>query len=191
MSTRAMKWWTAWEIRVMRTLVDLVDDDEFARWFKATRKTVRSARRRNGIIRTTQRKRQCTGVRNSPATEFVKGKRPSNARVPGTIYVRNSHGKPCKMVSSEKGRPVPLHRHNWTQANGPIPKGHVLTFIDGDAMNCDLSNIRLMTRAENATRNSLKCDRAQRSTRIWDTRRKRAAYRAAKEVYVTPFLKRA
>ncbi len=38
---------------------------------------------------------------------------------------------------------VPYHRHVWETAHGPIPKGAQITFKDGNALNCALSNLRL------------------------------------------------
>jgi len=43
---------------------------------------------------------------------------------------------------------VQLHNHIWEQANGPIPKGHVLIFGDGDFLNTDLDNLILVTRKQ-------------------------------------------
>ena len=48
-----------------------------------------------------------------------------------------------------------MHRYVWTQANGKIPRGFVVNFIDGNFMNCDLSNLRLKTRGEMAVMNSI------------------------------------
>lgn len=36
----------------------------------------------------------------------------------------------------------------WEAANGPIPKGHKLRFIDGDKLNCTLKNLELVSNAE-------------------------------------------
>ncbi len=39
------------------------------------------------------------------------------------------------------------HRLLWEEANGPIPEGHMVTFIDGDKSNFHLENLRLSTRS--------------------------------------------
>lgn len=36
---------------------------------------------------------------------------------------------------------VAKHRYIWEQANGPIPKGYSIMFLDGDYTNCDLDNL--------------------------------------------------
>ena len=40
------------------------------------------------------------------------------------------------------------HRIVWEEANGPIPKGYKLTFLDGNKQNCSLENLDLITNAE-------------------------------------------
>lgn len=42
------------------------------------------------------------------------------------------------------------HRLIWEEAHGPIPEGYKVTFLDGDKRNFDLSNLALVTNAENA-----------------------------------------
>ena len=39
------------------------------------------------------------------------------------------------------------HRLVWEAANGPIPDGHVVVFLDGDRLNIDLDNLRCVPRA--------------------------------------------
>ena len=41
------------------------------------------------------------------------------------------------------------HRLIWEQVNGPIPKGYVVTFKDGDKTNCSIDNLALVSFAEN------------------------------------------
>ena len=40
------------------------------------------------------------------------------------------------------------HHIVWEEANGPIPKGYKLTFLDGNKQNCVLENLALITNAE-------------------------------------------
>jgi hypothetical protein len=39
-----------------------------------------------------------------------------------------------------------LSRYNYRKAFGPIPKNHVIKFRDGDALNCDPSNLECVSR---------------------------------------------
>lgn len=43
------------------------------------------------------------------------------------------------------------HRLIWEQANGPISKGYIVIFKDGDKTNFDLNNLALISQAENIT----------------------------------------
>lgn len=38
------------------------------------------------------------------------------------------------------------HRIVWEEANGPIPKDHIIIFLDRDYHNCELSNLRCIPR---------------------------------------------
>lgn len=40
------------------------------------------------------------------------------------------------------------HHWLWEQENGPIPAGHMVTFLDGNIQNVDLSNLALVSRPE-------------------------------------------
>ena len=82
-------------------------------------------------------------------TAFRKGHRPANELPVGTIVVRGND----KLIKvSDEGsiweRWKYLGRYIWEQNNGPIPKGMCITFRDGDNMNCELSNLMMVTREE-------------------------------------------
>jgi len=49
---------------------------------------------------------------------------------------------------------IPKHRHVWECANGKIPKGQVIKLIDGNKHNTELSNLKLITKAELLEMNS-------------------------------------
>lgn len=44
-----------------------------------------------------------------------------------------------------------LHRAVWEEHNGPIPEGMAVTFKDSNKLNCDISNLILVTKGENCT----------------------------------------
>lgn len=43
-----------------------------------------------------------------------------------------------------------LSRVVWEEHNGPIPEGMCISFKDGDNMNCDISNLMMITKSESA-----------------------------------------
>ncbi|MCQ4165103.1 HNH endonuclease signature motif containing protein [Tahibacter harae] len=54
-----------------------------------------------------------------------------------------------------QGRWKAVHAINWEAANGPIPKGYLVVFRDGNRDNVALENLELISRSENLRRNSL------------------------------------
>lgn len=93
------------------------------------------------------------GKRYSPATEFKTGGLPHNTWPIGTVVERD--GYLWKKVDDKPGHGVAsrfnwrqLHRIVWEEANGPIPKGHVLIFKDGDRHHIELDNLILVTNGE-------------------------------------------
>jgi hypothetical protein len=56
---------------------------------------------------------------------------------------------------SERGPMVSKSRYIWEQHNGPIPKGSVVSFKDGNRLNCDIDNLFLTTQEDIMLRNSL------------------------------------
>lgn len=86
------------------------------------------------------------------ATMFKKGDRPMNEMPVGTITV-NSEGykiRKRQMEGTQWERWEPLHRAVWEEHNGPIPEGMCITFKDGDRLNCDISNLMMVSRGEMA-----------------------------------------
>lgn len=87
------------------------------------------------------------------ATWFPKGHKPANLLQIGDIVV-NSDGyklRKKKMTGTLWERWEFLHRAVWEEHNGPIQKGMVVTFKDSNRLNCDISNLMLITKGVNAT----------------------------------------
>lgn len=91
-------------------------------------------------------------------TQFKKGE--SRNRMPlfservvdGYLYVKVAEVP--NVVHTVNWKPV--HILSWERANGrPMPAGHCLWFRDGDKLNVELSNLELITRAENLARNGV------------------------------------
>ena len=68
-------------------------------------------------------------------------------RIDGDGYVR--------FKAPEYKTMVVKHRYVWERNNGPIPSGMMVTFRDGDARNCDIGNLMLISRSELVRYNNL------------------------------------
>jgi hypothetical protein len=86
---------------------------------------------------------------------FVKGQRPPNHSPVGSIKIRNRNARPTVWIKvSEPDKWEMLKRYNWKFFYGDIPEGMMVTHKDGNTLNCDPENLRLITRAENIIRNN-------------------------------------
>ena len=89
-------------------------------------------------------------------TMFKKGNKPHNTKPNGTINVRaDKTGRLYQYIKIKDSHWELLQRYVWTQANGEIPRGCVINFIDGNYLNCELSNLQVKTRGEMAVMNSI------------------------------------
>lgn len=92
------------------------------------------------------------------ATQFKKGDAPANELPIGSIVV-NSYGYKLRKKQMEGTiweRWELLHRAIWKEHNGPIPKDGYIIFKDGDRLNCNIDNLMLISKAENAILNRMK-----------------------------------
>ena len=89
------------------------------------------------------------------ATQFRKGQLPKNTLHNGAITIRNDNrGVPQQYIRVALSRWVYLSRWTWEQYYGPIPKGMLVAFKDKNTLNCAVENLELITRKQNALRNS-------------------------------------
>jgi len=44
-----------------------------------------------------------------------------------------------------------VHRMVWEEHNGPIPEGMIVSFRDSNKLNCDISNLMLISMGEHVT----------------------------------------
>lgn len=93
------------------------------------------------------------GIANSAKGRFKKGRPSQNIRPVGSERVNVDGYIEVKIAEPNKWRLK--QRVVWEAAHGPVPAGSMVSFIDGNKQNCELSNLRLMTRADNLRRVSL------------------------------------
>lgn len=86
------------------------------------------------------------GIHLSPATEFKKGHSPHNHRPVGSTRVTVDGYTEIKIAEPKKWRM--LHVIIYEKIHGPIPKGHVVIFGDGDRQNITPENLILVSRAQ-------------------------------------------
>lgn len=94
----------------------------------------------------------------SGETRFKPGSKPQTW-VPVGTEVRTTDGYWKRKVRDDAEH----SRHNWKmvhvlvweEANGPVPAGHIVVFKDKNKDNLALDNLELITRAENARRNTI------------------------------------
>ena len=83
------------------------------------------------------------------ATQFKRGNIPKNHLPVGTERIINN-GNSKGYIRVKIGEPAQWefkHRLVYMSKNGPIPKGHAVVFVDGNPSNCDISNLRCVSRS--------------------------------------------
>ena len=89
-------------------------------------------------------------------TMFKRGNKPHNTKPNGTINVRaDKSGRLYQYIKIKDCQWELLQRYVWTQANGEIPPGSVVIFLDGNYLNCELNNLQVISRRENMARNTI------------------------------------
>lgn len=91
------------------------------------------------------------------ATMFQPGSSPHNTNPVGTEKVLADGYIWIKIDDKPKAKKtenwIQKHRKVWQDANGPIPDGMCVIFLDGDPMNCSIDNLALVSRADHARLN--------------------------------------
>jgi len=92
----------------------------------------------------------------SKHTFFQKGHIPQNAVPDGAERIRNNKGFLQILIKVPGKRKLqPKNRYLWEQHNGKIPTGHNIQYRDGNPLNCDISNLYIISRSEQIHNNSI------------------------------------
>ena len=87
------------------------------------------------------------------AGTFKRGRIPASTLPLGAEILRGDGYVWVKLAEPNVWRQK--HIHIWEEANGLLPEGHLLKFLDGDRQNVTLDNLALVNRAENLAINRL------------------------------------
>lgn len=100
-------------------------------------------------------------IERTKATRFQKGHTPHNGGTPvGVIRLRHDHkdrgGRPYYWIKTAQPNVWRMyHVMIWEEHNGPVPDGCMITFADGNSLNCCIDNLVLETRAQHAIKNHM------------------------------------
>lgn len=91
-------------------------------------------------------------------TSFKKGDKPKNYKPIGYERVDRDGYVLIKVSDIGAWHERWKHKHKviWEKANGPIPKGNVLIFLDRNKLNISLGNLQLISQAQLARMNQNK-----------------------------------
>lgn len=90
-------------------------------------------------------------IKKTKATRFKKGNIPHNTNYDGHERI-NVDGYIEQRI--RRGVYRLKHRIVWEKKNGPIPKGCLVVFKNGNPLDCSIKNLELITKEENMLRNS-------------------------------------
>lgn len=88
-------------------------------------------------------------------TMFKKGNVPQNYKPVGSERIDKKDGY-TKIKIADPNVWVLKHKYLYEQANGPVPEGHIVSFLDGNRSNFALENLVCISLKENAYLNHLK-----------------------------------
>jgi len=89
-------------------------------------------------------------------TMFKKGQLPKNTKHNGAITTRiDNRGVKGLWIRISQSKWEPLSRNKWKKYRGDIPDGMIIIHKDGNALNCKISNLKMISKRENAIRNSI------------------------------------
>ena len=87
-------------------------------------------------------------------TQFRKGNKPRNFKPIGSKRIDIDGYRQTKVDNCRKW--AFDHRLIWEAANGPIPENMNVMFLDGNRLNCELTNLVLKTKAECMRQNTIR-----------------------------------
>lgn len=157
--------WTIRQLNELKRLADLTTIKEASKLLKVPEFSVKNACHMYGI-RFEKKNHFKKGMRpwnkgikkpykGGEETQFKKGNLPHNTKFDGFIRIQpDKSGRCYKYIRISLGKWMPLHRYVWLNINGD-PGNNIIRFKDGDTMNCNIENLTMISRGENARLNAL------------------------------------
>ena len=111
------------------------------------------------------------GLMKANSGTFKKGDVPATIKPVGSERICTKDGYVLIKVAEPNpytGAPTRYrakHQVVWEKHNEKIPKGMLVTFLDGDKLNCDIENLELISLSENLHRNQLGLNKAPKELR--------------------------
>lgn len=93
-------------------------------------------------------------IEKTKATRFKKGDKPVNKEPIGTITIRTQEGEKKSWIKIAEGEWKQYHHYVYEQHHPKIVEEHLVIFIDGNSQNFDISNLKMVSKAENMFNNS-------------------------------------
>lgn len=90
-------------------------------------------------------------VRTNAGNEFKKGNEPHNTLYDGAVRLRSNKYYYIRLA---KGVWKLYQRYVWEQHNGPVPAGMLVTFVDGNSLNCNISNLAIIPTSQIIKKNA-------------------------------------
>lgn len=170
--------WTTKEIGIIHDNVTLSDKELLALLPGRTLSMIKNTRNRYEIPKVNNKGRfqkSCkpwnkgisyTAGGRAAETRFKKGdyrpQRPLN-----TVYQSAHDGKPLMCIKLPSNKSYPFARYVYQQAYGVINSTDVIRHIDGNPLNCELSNLLKVTRADHVRMNQNRTKAAASLKSTW------------------------
>jgi len=88
---------------------------------------------------------------------FKKGHIPQNTKKDMDVVIRHSKKMgDCKFIRISKNNWYPYQIYVWEGKNGPVLKGYIIRFKDGNRMNCNIENLEMISKTDHLKRNNSK-----------------------------------
>lgn len=79
---------------------------------------------------------------------YVKGHIPHNTKKDLEIVVRHANEVQWKWIRTGHNLWQPYHVYVWEQNNSKVPKDHIIRFVDGNSLNCNINNLSCVSKKD-------------------------------------------